>query len=72
MTKNIGMYDRIARVVLALLLAWAGASLGGAWVWIFLAVAAILLLTAGASHCPIERAIGMNTLDDKINFGKKT
>jgi hypothetical protein len=71
MTKNVGMYDRIARVVLALLLAWLGASLGGAWVWILLALAVVLLLTAMTSYCPIEQAIGMNTLDNKINLGKK-
>jgi hypothetical protein len=71
MTKNVGMYDRIARVVLALVLAWVGSSLGGAWVWIFLAVAAVLLLTAASSYCPIEHSIGMNTLDNKINLGKK-
>ena len=71
MTKNIGMYDRIARVVVALVLAWLGSSLGGAWVWILLAVAAVLLLTAAARFCPIEQAIGMNTLDNKINLGKK-
>ena len=71
MTKNVGLYDRIARVVLALALAWVGASLGGAWVWIFLAAAAVLLVTAAASYCPIEHSLGMNTLDNKINLAKK-
>jgi hypothetical protein len=71
MIKNVGMIDRIARVVLAIVLLWIGLSAGGAWMWILVALAIVFAATAATSYCPIEQAIGMNTLDNKINFAKK-
>jgi len=65
MVKNVHQYDRIARVVLFLVLAGIGATQLGsnAIVGILLiAVGLVLLATAFMGFCPIYRVIGFSTL----------
>ncbi len=65
MVKNVHQYDRIARVVLFLVLAGIGATQLGsnAVVGILLiAVGLVLLATAFMGFCPIYRVIGFSTL----------
>ncbi len=55
--KNVGQFDRIARIVLGLLLL-TGAALGyGLWMWI----GVIPLLTGLMSTCPLYSIFGLST-----------
>jgi hypothetical protein len=72
MERNVGGTDRTARIGLGILLAVVsmatvalGAGLGGQVQLLVAAVAllagAVLLVTAGARTCPINRLLGRNT-----------
>lgn len=68
MTTNIGTLDRGARIVAAILLVWAayGTAFAAAGVlhWLFLAVAAVFVLTALVGTCPLYRIVGLKTCRD--------
>lgn len=70
MEKNVGGNDRIARIVVGLVVGLAGiAALAGLWavnIWIgvlALVVGAILLVTAATQRCPINEAAGIDTTE---------
>lgn len=60
---NVGKTDRIIRLVLAIVLAvlWAFGVVQGWLGIVFLVVAAVLLLTAVISTCPLYSLFGINT-----------
>jgi len=62
MLKNVGTAERIGRAGLGVILALVGISSGGLAMWILLAVAAVLLVTAAISYCPIHRMFGISTV----------
>lgn len=72
MTKNIGMAERIGRAGVGVILALIGISTTGAAMWILLAVGAVLIVTAGIGFCPIHKTIGISTIGNVIERGKKT
>jgi len=73
MQKNVGGYDRIARLILgpALIivvaavfggyLTLASGLLGAAILWIGLLVGAVFVVTGATQKCPINRLLGFNT-----------
>lgn len=65
MTRNMGMLDRgfrIAVAVVLLLLAFGtGFAATGVLHWLFIAVAAIFLLTSVVGNCPLYSIIGVKT-----------
>ncbi|MDS0296323.1 YgaP family membrane protein [Halogeometricum luteum] len=73
MQKNVGGYDRIARLVVGpLLVVFGAAALGGgitvaagtlglALAGIALVVGAVLAVTGVAQKCPLNRALGIDT-----------
>lgn len=65
MSINMGKLDRIARLVISvilLLLAFGTSALGsGLLFWIALIVAVIFAVTALIGNCPLYRLIGVNT-----------
>lgn len=63
MGKNVGTFDRIARVVVAIVLAalaYNGTLEGGLAMGGYI-VAAVLLITSVIGFCPAYRLMGMNT-----------
>ncbi len=66
MLKNLGKADRIIRVILACILIFAGLSSKGlGFVFAFSLIgAAILIITALFSMCPIYRLVGLKTCQD--------
>lgn len=62
---NMGTFDRAARIVAAIVLVWAafGTAVAAAGVlhWLFLAVAAIFVLTAFVGTCPLYSIVGLKT-----------
>ena len=63
MGKNVGNFDRIARIVVAIalaVLAYRGTLEGGMATGGYI-VAAVLLVTSIIGFCPAYRVMGMNT-----------
>jgi hypothetical protein len=63
MNKNIGSVDKIVRLSIAaiLILLFAFKVVNGAWGYVILAVAALLILTSLISICPLYPLIGITT-----------
>lgn len=63
MKCNVGGVDRIARIVVGIVLVLVGllAPLSAGWQTVVFIVAAIALVTAVVRYCPANAAIGVNT-----------
>lgn len=63
MTKNMGTWDRLVRLVpaAALIALILGGRLVGTWAVIAGIVAAVLVLTATVAFCPLYRLLGLST-----------
>jgi hypothetical protein len=60
--KNVGNFDRGARIVLGLaLIAGYFANADGSYSWLYLVGGAIALLTGAMGSCGLYSLIGMNT-----------
>jgi len=67
MTKNVGLIDRVLRIILAIvaaLLIFTGTFTGG-WIWVLGIVAVILLLTGLTCYCPLYVPLKISTLPKK-------
>ena len=63
MKKNVGSIDKVIRFIVALVAIWAGYSLvPNPWNYVLYGVAAIMVITAFTSTCPIWLATGINTI----------
>lgn len=60
---NVGGADKMTRIVLGIVLLAVGlfAGLGTTWTIVAYALAAIALLTAFVSYCPLNALLGINT-----------
>lgn len=68
MTANVGLVDRIIRVILGLILlglafSLFGPGLASPWDWIAGIVGAVLLLTGILSVCPAYSVLGISTCE---------
>lgn len=61
MKQNVGTWDRILRLVVAVVAGVAGYMTGGALGWVLYAVAAVMLFTAVSGWCALYAALGINT-----------
>ena len=65
MTKNMGTLDRGLRIAAALILLYLafGTAFAAAGIlhWLFIAVAAVVLLTSAVGICPLYSVIGIKT-----------
>jgi len=66
---NVASWDRIVRVVvgLALLYVAFGGIATGAWVWVAVAGAAIMFVTAALGFCPLYFVFKFRTLKNKLS-----
>lgn len=68
MKTNMGTFDRVARISAAVILVWA--AFGTAFAatglphWLFLAIAAVFLLTSIMGNCPLYSLLGLKTCRD--------
>ena len=64
MIKNIGQTEKIIRIALAIVLAGLDffEVVKGGFSWILSVVAVVLLVTALLGHCPINKALGKNSV----------
>jgi len=66
MNKNVGMIDRVARLLIAAALVWwalisGSAAATGLLFWAALVVATVMAVTALLSRCPMYRLFGLRT-----------
>ena len=63
MKKNVGIADKIVRIILAIVFAvlYFTNIVTGVWGYVLLVLAAILLLTSLFSFCPLWLVFGINT-----------
>ncbi len=61
--RNLGLVDRVARVIAGGLAVWGGIAAGpGSWLGVLaLVVAGVLLATAAAGFCPLYRLLRLST-----------
>jgi len=71
MKKNMGTFDRIVRIVIALIIVvlFLTGQINGALSIILLALAAIFLLTSLVNFCPLYSLIGIKTCKIEKNNG---
>jgi hypothetical protein len=65
--KNVGMTDRIIRIVFGLILivAFAMSYVPSPWSYLVALIGLILLVTGAAGTCPLYAVLGMSTLEKK-------
>ncbi len=61
MKRNVGVVDRIIRVVLGIGLGYAAFMVPGAWAWIAGVLAVIGIVTGLAGFCALYAVLGINT-----------
>jgi len=63
MKKNMGKYDRVIRIILALIIAglYFSGIIEGTLAYILLVLGAVFLLTSFVSFCPLYAPFGLNT-----------
>ncbi|MGA7800534.1 MAG: DUF2892 domain-containing protein [Gammaproteobacteria bacterium] len=63
MNCNVGGADRMARLIVGVVLLVAGfvVPMGATWQTVVFVIGAILLITALARFCPLNRLFGINT-----------
>ena len=60
MTQNMAGWDRVLRIMIAIVLIVLGISKGGAW-WIGVIVGGVFILTSLIGYCPLYSALGFKT-----------
>lgn len=72
MTRNVGMLDRVIRVIAGLVLAvaglWVFGAIGG---YVLALIGVVLVLTGLMGFCPLYRLLGINTSGAKAGAGQK-
>lgn len=65
MKRNVGGIDRIARIVIGIVLLVVGlaAPIGMTWQVVALVIAAVALVTATVRFCPANAILGINTCE---------
>ena len=63
MKKNMGLTDRVIRVIIALAIGglYLGGVITGTFAWVLIGLAAIFLLTSFVSFCPLYMPFGIKT-----------
>lgn len=63
MKKNMGKYDRVIRIIIALVITglYFTGTIEGVLAYVLLALGGIFLLTSFVSFCPIYRLVGLST-----------
>ena len=68
MKKNVGNIDKIVRFIVAAVAIWAAYThqVASPWDYVLYVVAAIMVITAVASTCPLWIIFGVDTLKAKL------
>lgn len=63
MEKNMASWDRIVRIVLAIVFLYLAYTNGGTW-WILGIVGIIFIITSVVGFCPLYKVVGFKTLKE--------
>ncbi len=63
MEKNMASWDRIVRVILAIVFLYLAVTNGGAW-WILGIIGIIFIVTSVVGFCPLYKIVGFKTLKE--------
>ena len=63
MEKNMASWDRIVRIILAVIFLYLAYQNGGAW-WILGIVGIIFIITSVVGFCPLYKVVGFKTLKE--------
>jgi len=68
MKKNVGNIDKLVRIIIAAVAIWAAYTqqVASPWDYVLYVVAAIMLITAITSTCPLWIVFGVNSLKSKL------
>ena len=64
MEKNMAVWDRIVRVVLAIIFLYFALTKGGAW-WIIGILGIIFIITSAIGFCPLYKVVGLSTAKEE-------
>jgi len=60
MEKNMALWDRVIRVILAIIFLWLAITNGGLY-WILGLIGIVFIVTAAIGFCPLYKVIGFKT-----------
>jgi len=63
MEKNMATWDRVVRIILAVIFIALAISKGGAW-WILGIIGIIFIITSVVGFCPLYKIVGFKTLKE--------
>jgi hypothetical protein len=65
--KNVGMIDRVIRIILGIILMYlfVGNMVAAPWSYLVVLIGLILLVTGIVGTCPLYSVLGMNTIGKK-------
>ncbi len=60
MEKNMVLWDRVIRIIVAIIFLWLAITQGG-WYWILGIIGVIFIVTAAIGFCPLYKVLGFKT-----------
>ena len=60
MEKNMALWDRVIRIIVAIIFLWLAITQGG-WYWILGVIGVIFIVTAAIGFCPLYKVLGFKT-----------
>jgi len=60
MEKNMALWDRVIRIILAIIFLWLAITNGGLY-WILGVIGIVFIVTAATGFCPLYKVIGFKT-----------
>ncbi|WP_461829116.1 YgaP family membrane protein [Aquifex sp.] len=60
MEKNMAIWDRVVRIIVAVIFLWLAITNGG-WYWILGVIGIVFIVTAAIGFCPLYKVLGFKT-----------
>lgn len=60
MEKNMALWDRVIRIIVAIIFLWLAVTQGG-WYWILGVIGVVFIVTAAIGFCPLYKVFGFKT-----------
>lgn len=60
MEKNMAVWDRVIRIIVAIIFLWLAITNGG-WYWILGIIGIVFIVTAAIGFCPLYKVLGFKT-----------
>ena len=60
MEKNMALWDRVIRIIVAIIFLWLAITNGG-WYWILGIIGIVFIVTSAIGFCPLYKILGFKT-----------